>query len=1009
MIIASPYIDSLLGVLLICLATSVATLPLGAHLTGYQGLGRALTLTAALGVSLLTFIASILYYIFPPTVAAFMSFSITLMIGGLTWWRSIDRVIRLPYNLPQLALGMGVTVLILFGFIANRLSVLFPDEPIHLSLSATIAAGNYPVKLPWAPDSPAAYHYAADLHVSLLTAITQLPVGITAEFQHAWLSLGLIFAVFGIARHATHSTPASLFIAMLTSFAPGVLWIGWPALAPQNAAIPTSFNAMATWFGEDQFQHADLLAGPANIFFPQRILGLALSTIVVWAWVQRVHSTRIGALLLGASLGFIALVEIGIFAVTGAALATLLLLEAIRSKPECRIRSAIQSVIVLLSALLIAALIGGPITDAIWRGSGEGSIEISPHFDTSLLDPRIFSEPLHSGLYAIAVGLTWIHLLAIALAVLMLCRQRVLLGLIVAGVSGGILVQVLVYTVHDDAARLVDYSSYFLALGSAIGAYSICQQLPRRIVTAVIPTLIIFVILPTVLPRIAPGIRNTANGIDWGPPDSYLSETLRQRSHYYKDISDNRQVFDWITENLPPDARILSPTPVALTIATGRFGVFTAVGHNQNEPYPGLNFIHAWETLDGPAIQAMGATHLHIRDLDFSNLPPEALSRLEDRDLFQLIFTGSDISSSSTAQRLYRIQSRTLDQHPSPHITTLLDPSRGILLGDGLTDFSTAALSAALLEYTVLRDGEIPGHLRSPAQRGPLKSMPGYALYPEWYLPADLRLSQDDAIWSGAGAHLFDLTSTLEWQGPLRPGSDQLTLNLSAERTELLIFVLGNETLEIKGDLTDYELTGGLTRLSVSGNYVRFKSNGGITSPFVFYRGKAPKVAVHTTAGIVVDAGWDGTRFITNLLWDSSNTENDTLGAEWVLVPKPGSTTDPPRPDRPNLVRWESALNVRATADIVQETFDPVSLTPSFLDPVKASMRDRPTLTDLTPGRYQVFLYIVERTVEARRPVLAIPVFSFSYQTPGDSVTSIFTGKVDPTTPATPVWRATRY
>lgn len=493
------------------------------------------------------------------------------------------------------------------------------------------------------------------------------------------------------------------------------------------------------------------------------------------------------------------------------------------------------------------------------------------------------------------------------------------------------------------------------------------------------------------------------------PPDSYLSEGLRQRSHYYKDMSDNKQVFDWITDNLPPDARILSPNPVALTIATGRFGTFTAVGHNQNEPYPGLNFIHAWETLDRSAIEAMGATHLHIRDRDFSSLPPEALSKLEDQELFQLIFTDSDISSSSTAQRLYRIQYGTPDQHPSPHITTLLDQRSSILLGDGLTDFSTAALSAALLEYTVLRDGEIPGHLRSPTQRGSLESMPGYALYPEWYLPADLRLSQDDAIWSGAGANLFDMTAASEWQGPLRPGTEQLTLNLSADRTELLIFVLGNGTLEINSDLTDYQLTGGLTHLSVSGNYVKFQSHGGITPPFVFYRGAAQAVEVHTTAGIVVDAGWDGTRFITNLLWDSSNTENDTLGAEWVIVPKHGPTADPPRPDRPNLVRWESALNVRAAADIVQETFDPFSLTPSFLDPVKANMRNRPALTDLTPGRYHVFLYIVERTIEARRPVLAIPVFSFSLQTSGDFVTSTFTGKINPTIPPLPIWRETQY
>ena len=120
---------------------------------------------------------------------------------------------------------------------------------------------------------------------------------------------------------------------------------------------------------------------------------------------------------------------------------------------------------------------------------------------------------------------------------------------------------------------------------------------------------------------------------------------------------------------------------------------------------------------------------------------------------------------------------------------------------------------------------------------------------------------------------------------------------------------------------------------------MRLQARGGITSPFVFYRHlRAAGAHAYTGTGearpgLVVDAGWDGARFITNLLWDGAGADTSALGAEWLLAPETGAVADPPRPDRPNLVRWESALNVRAGADLVQEVFTPATLTPAFLDP----------------------------------------------------------------------------
>ncbi len=1012
MTVDSLYIPGLIGTIVVTLAMSLATLPLAAHLTGFRGLGRALALIPALGVALLSAVAAGIYYALPPTPAAWMSLAVALALGGILWWRSAEKIAGLSRDIRRLAIGLSIVAVLLFAFVANRLSVLFPDEPIHLSLSATIAAGNYPVVLPWAPDSPAAYHYAADLHVAVLSGIAGLPVGIVAEFQHAWLALALILAVFAIIRHATESIPASIGIAVLAAFAPGSLWLGWPALGPDSAALPDGLQAIFAWFGEDQFRQADLLAGPANIFFPQRLLGLTFALIILQAWIVRVHSTRRGALILGAGLGLLAPIEIGVFAVTGTAMAALLLVDAIRATPGHRIQATARLAIALLSALVVAFAIGGPLTDALLRGGGREAVSVSPHLEAALIDPRRFAEPLHPGLYAAALGLAWPHMFVAAVALWFFHRGRVLLALAVAGATGAVLVQLLVYSVHDDAGRLVQYSGFFLGLAVVTGAYAAVRRLPRWQAGVAFAALLAFVAVPTALPRLAPAVRNSVAGVDWGAPEpaNAQSDPLRQRSLYAADLAENSQLFNWIKANLPHDTRILSPIPVALTISTGRYGAFTAVGQNQNEPYPGIEFIYAWSSLDGPVMRAMGVTHVHIRNQDLTRLPAAVLDALSEPGQFRLVFVSYDARSPTTGERLYEIQAAAYERRARPRLDSLLGPNDSVLLSDGLTDSATAALAAALLQRAILREAEIPGHLRTPYRLDDPESTPALALYPDWYLPADLRLGRDDAMWTGAGAGLFETGVADAWRGPLRPGRDRMLLELPAQQAELLVFVLSEGVLSVDSDRGQSLLTGGVTRLAVSGGAVRLQARGGITSPFVFYRHlRAAGAHAYTGTGearpgLVVDAGWDGARFITNLLWDGAGADTSALGAEWVLAPETGAVADPPRPDRPNLVRWESALNVRAGADLVQEIFTPATLTPAFLDPDTGETRYRAALTGLVPGRYRVYLYIVERTGEARRPVLAVPVFTFHVQAPGEPATTSFIGALDPIATPRPIW-----
>ena len=203
MTIASEYQFGVAVLLLVLIGAVVAALPLAARLTGRCGLGLALCLAPALGV-LFTISAALVAYRFP--IAQPRPFiSIGLVVAwGLWLWIKFDRPpLVVPKNWRQILAGLVAALAFYFSAQANRLSLLFLDEPIHLGLTPTIAEGNYPVRFPWSPDLASGYHYAMDLHAAVLTSVSGLPVWIVAELQHPWLSLTLVLTAYGIVLNAT--------------------------------------------------------------------------------------------------------------------------------------------------------------------------------------------------------------------------------------------------------------------------------------------------------------------------------------------------------------------------------------------------------------------------------------------------------------------------------------------------------------------------------------------------------------------------------------------------------------------------------------------------------------------------------------------------------------------------------------------------------------------------------------------------------------------------------------
>ncbi len=982
--IAPEYQFGVAILLLVLVGSAFAALPLAARLTGGRGLGLALCLAPALGV-LFTISAALVAYRFPiAQPRPFISIGLVVAVGLLLWTEFDRPPLVLPKNWLQILAGLVAALAFYFSAQANRLSLLFLDEPVHLGLTATIAEGNYPVRFPWSPDLASGYHYAMDLHAAVLTSASGLPVWIVAELQHPWLSLTLVLTAFGIVLYATGSRIGALAAAVVAAYSPGVIWLGWPALGQDGSALPPGFSEFAERLSAIGPSRYELSVGPSNLVFPQRTFGLALLALLVHAWTLRPLRRFGTAVAFGAGMGVLAVTEIGIFAVGMLALLIACAAHYVANARKGPLRQFAICLIPLLVATGLAITIGGPITDTVFgpKPADSGSlIAIRPRLDGALLNPLKFAEPTVPDMFAGAAGLRWIHVAVLGLVAAAITRNRHLIGLAAVGLSGGILFQSLVYTVHDDANRLITYSAFFSVLAIVGAVPLILGRLPSLAAAGAVVLLIAFAALPTLLPNLTAASRLTGNGVAIAPlVHKGALDRLEERSRYARELNDGESLFRWARRNLPAGSRVLSPWPGALTIATGRFGVLTPTLTLQNEPYAGPEYIDAWSTLGADALNAIDADYLHVT-ADAAETIQQLGINLSDRAGFLLVYDSFDSPTPARRHRVYSIV------NPKPGdrsgaiagLSNSLAPGASILLGDGISEHATAALAYELRDFTLIRTLEIPGHLRVPLAIEPPGTAADYALLPDWYRPLELGLTQDQDSWHGAGVRLYDLNAGIPWRGPIRGEWTEIESDSDAP-IALLAFLPEGSALEIDrgGRVDRFEGGGGVMSLRLVpdefGTRLRVINEG--PAPLLMYR-QAPEQRISTAnslPGVAHTAGWDGARIVIDLWWLSAGADTENLGAEWVIA-RPGA--GPPDPNDADVPRWEAGLNLRAESDLIREFFTLATLRGAYLDPSTGQPVFSGAADGLESGTYVAYLYVVHRTAATRTAFMAIPLFKF--------------------------------
>ena len=144
---------------------------------------------------------NLIMYVLPGMPGAIGGWIFVLALAAVLVWRSRARVIPseaeesgiLPH--PRTAMRFALAALALFWIaLASRQLLTIMDKRIHLGLSASIRAGQFPPELPWNPGTPAPYHYGVDILNGLLAP----PSGPDLAFVHellsayAWMGLALV-------------------------------------------------------------------------------------------------------------------------------------------------------------------------------------------------------------------------------------------------------------------------------------------------------------------------------------------------------------------------------------------------------------------------------------------------------------------------------------------------------------------------------------------------------------------------------------------------------------------------------------------------------------------------------------------------------------------------------------------------------------------------------------------------------------------------------------------------
>ena len=680
----------------------------------------------ALGLALWGLIVNFAMHLLPGLAGAITAWIAIIGMGvGLAWYAPAK--VRMPARTTAMFVAAALTVFWLA--LAGRQLLSIADDEIHHGLSASIRAGGFPPVLPWNPGQAAPYHYGIDMLVGLLAPPEGPDLAFVNELLGAyiWTSLALVVGTSILNSSGWVGTltlcPLLLTAGAWTLFGspnpPSILQVPVPIEAP-GVGLRTTLSEVY-WPSFELPLDTNFDASPPNSWRPSFPLSYVLTFIVLERIAAGRERSLTSTCILAAVLGFVGLVDesvalIGLSLWIAFELARILwafhLRKRLKTTPAddyidqlnyghwpaiWRAAAGPALTIVLLAAS------GGVVTGLV-TGSSHSGLSLMWHENPASRRPLGELEELSGG-----VGLLGMGPVVVAAVAALLAWRNPLVLLLAAG-SGAFLLAALTLfyepfpgdiTRMDGHARNFALVAVLLALGIRLAALRSGYRY------AAAASLIALVTWPTA----ASPARALSLGLESGVQLSNTSPGPRefhewfQGRHAVKRFKSDT-IADFVREHTPANARVLSPHPDALTIATGRPNASGFAHLLHIIVGRGPEYKDAIRFLEPAALRQLGIDYVHATETWKAELPDRAQQWLVDPKLFELLIRdGSDA--------LYRVRPTFLNLDDPPAQGSFEALRRAVSETASVYISHDIEPQASLRVAAALRHAQLFGHLET--------------------------------------------------------------------------------------------------------------------------------------------------------------------------------------------------------------------------------------------------------------------------------------------------------
>ena len=608
-----------------------------------------------IGLALWGLIVNFVLHLLPGPAGALASWIIVLALGaGLAWRARHD--LRIPAR--TLAGFGGAATAIFWVALASRQLLIIPDHILHTMIPATIRAGGWPPTLGWNPDLDLAYHHGVDLLVGLLTPPTGPDLAFTTELlgAYAWTSLALLTAAL-LLRCGSWAGTLALTPLLLAPGAWTLVFGDQPTLIqmPIPVGVPVAGIRAALadvyWPVVELPWSSEQHGVPPNIWKPAFALSYGLALVALERVAAGAHRPWQATLTLAALVGFLGLLDetvapivLGLWGATSAW--ELLRTRPMRSKfPAALLRAAAGPLLAV--TLLLAG--GGVFTGFLTGSSGSGELTIGWPLDPRGRGGVSSVTPLDAGLGLLSLG----SLVVTGIAVLIHRRNR--LALEFAAATGAFLLAALVlrYDVAPhDIGRFDGHARNFALLALLLALSVRLADLRPRWGHAAAALILVLVTWPTVAAPVRKLGLAVGNGVQIAnakPGASEFGDFFWWMGRYPLEQFPSDRIADWIRHHVDVDERVLSPTPYALTITTGRPNASGFADFLHTRPYTGSGYLDAIRRLEPLALVRLDIKYVHAPDDWARDLPAEARRWLANPEFFEPLIRDG-------AHTLYRVR-----------------------------------------------------------------------------------------------------------------------------------------------------------------------------------------------------------------------------------------------------------------------------------------------------------------------------------------------------------------